>query len=259
MPVADINGHPTYFEDNGGSGPVIVLSHGFLMDHEMFTLQVGALGGEFRVITWDERGHGQTPAGGPFTYWDSAADVLALLDHLKIERAVLGGMSQGGFLSLRAALIAPERVKGLVLIDTQAGREDPEAIPLYRAMQAEWIANGPAAVQEAAAQLILGDGTPWEPWFAKWAAIPRDDLEAPLQCLVERDDISDRLAEITCPAIVFHGDADASISLDKAEMLCNGLVGCEELVVVRGGSHASNLTHPNEVNGPLIGFLRRHA
>jgi pimeloyl-ACP methyl ester carboxylesterase len=189
----------------------------------------------------------------------SAADVLAILDHLQIERAVLGGMSQGGFLSLRAALIAPDRVKALVLIDTQAGPEDPEVIPLYQSMQVEWMANGPAAIQEAAAHLILGDGTPWEPWFAKWAAIPRDALETPLQCLVEREDISDRLAEITCPAIVFHGDADVSISLDKAEILRDGLVGCEELVVVPGGSHASNLTHPIEVNGPLTVFLRRHS
>jgi 3-oxoadipate enol-lactonase len=259
MPIVQINGHSTYIEDSGGNGPTIVLSHGFLMDHEMFAPQVSALRDEFRVITWDERGHGQTPAGEPFTYWDSAADVLSILDYFEIERAVLGGMSQGGFLSLRAALIAPDRVKALVLIDTQAGREDPEVIPLYRSMQAEWIANGPTAIQEAVAQLILGNGTPWEPWFAKWAAFPRDGLETPLQCLVEREDISDRLAEIMCPAIIFHGDADVSISLDKAETLRNGLVGCEDLVVVPGGSHASNLTHPNDINDPLIGFLRRHA
>ena len=259
MPIAEVNGHHTYFEDSGGAGPAVVLSHGFLMDHEMFSPQVNALRRDFRIITWDERGHGQTPADGPFTYWDSAADLLAILDHLDIERAVLGGMSQGGFLSLRAALIAPERVNALVLIDTQAGPEDPEVIPLYGSMHDEWVANGPEAVQEAIAQLILGDGTPWDPWFAKWAAIPRDALELPLRCLVEREDISDRLAEIECPAIIFHGDADAAIPIDKAELLRDGLVGCEELVVVHGGSHASNLTHPNEVNDPLSGFLRRHA
>jgi 3-oxoadipate enol-lactonase len=68
--------------------------------------------------------------------------------------------------------------------------------------------------------------------------------------LAERENIAAQLAGITCPAIVFHGDADMSISLDAAEILCDGLVGCEELVVVGGGPHASNLTHPNEVNGP---------
>src|SRR5437588_9277108 len=113
MPFADVNGQHLYYEDFGGDsagdGVAVLFSHGFLMDHEMFAPQVEALAGEFRCITWDERGFGQTPADGPFSYWDSAADVLALLTHLGIERAVLAGMSQGGFLSLRAALTAPER------------------------------------------------------------------------------------------------------------------------------------------------------
>ena len=60
-----------------------------------------------------------------------------------IEQAVLGGMSQGGFLSLRAALLAPERVRALVLIDTQSGVEDPERLPAYRQMQQTWLAAGP--------------------------------------------------------------------------------------------------------------------
>jgi len=64
MPVATINGHPLYFEETG-SGPPVVFSHGFLMDHDMFAPQVEALAGEFRCITWDERGFGQTPAGAP--------------------------------------------------------------------------------------------------------------------------------------------------------------------------------------------------
>ena len=83
------------------------------------------------MITWDQRGHGGTPAPGPFSYWDSARDVLALLHHLGIERAVLGGMSRGGFLSLRAAMLAPQRVRGLILIDGQAGSEEEANRPGY--------------------------------------------------------------------------------------------------------------------------------
>ena len=96
----------------------------------MFAPQAAALAPEFRVIAWDERGFGETEFDGkPFTYWDSARDCLGLLDHLGIQQAVLGGMSQGGFLSLRAALLAPARVRALVLIDTQSGVEDPEQLP----------------------------------------------------------------------------------------------------------------------------------
>ncbi len=127
MSYADVNGQRIYYEDSGGSGPPVILAHGFLMDHEMFAPQVAALAPEFRVITWDERGFGLTEFDGkPFTYWDSANDCLGLLTHLGIDEAVVGGMSQGGFLSMRAALTSPERVKALVLLDTQAGKEPDE-------------------------------------------------------------------------------------------------------------------------------------
>ena len=132
MSYADVNGQRIYYEDSGGSGRPVILAHGFLMDHEMFAPQVAALVPEFRVITWDERGFGLTAFDGePFTYWDSANDCLGLLTHLGIDEAVVGGMSQGGFLSMRAALTSPERVKALVLLDTQSGKEDEAALEGY--------------------------------------------------------------------------------------------------------------------------------
>jgi 3-oxoadipate enol-lactonase len=259
VPFADVNGQHIYFEDSGGGGAAVLFSHGFLMDHEMFAPQVEALRDEFRCVTWDERGFGQTAASEPFSYWDSAADALALLDLLDIEAAVLAGMSQGGFIGLRAVLTAPARVKALVLIDTQAGVEDPVALPLYDAMHEEWVTNGPGNVQDAIGALILGGGLDGQPWFAKWAAAPKENLTPPYRCLVEREDITDRLGEIGCPAIVFHGDEDQAIPMEKAEALCAGLANCQGVVVVHGAAHASNLSHPDQVNGPLGEFLRKHA
>ncbi len=258
MPFAEVNGQRIRYEDSGGEGPPVVLSHGFLMDREMFAPQVDALAPEFRVIAWDERGFGGTEFDGqPFTYWDSARDCLGLLDHLEIDQAVLGGMSQGGFLSLRAALLAPERVRALVLIDTQSGVEDPERLPLYRQMQETWLTVGPIdELTHAVANLIIGDSDLNEVWIAKWKEMPRENMEAPGDCLFDRDDITDRLGDISCPAIVFHGTADASIEMERAEELSQGLTGARGLVRVEGGSHASNLTHPEAVNGPLIEFLR---
>src|SRR4029077_8504261 len=140
MTFADVNGQRIRFDDTEGDGPAVILAHGFLMDRTMFAPQVRALSGEFRVITWDERGFGETEFDGePFTYWDSARDCLALLDHLGIDQAIVGGMSQGGFLQLRPALLAPERERGLALIDPQAGTEDPERLPQYRQMQQTWL------------------------------------------------------------------------------------------------------------------------
>jgi len=241
MPFADVNGQHLYYEDGGGSGPAVIFSHGFLMDHEMFAPQVEALSDEFRCITWDERGFGSTPATAPFTYYDSAADCLALLDHLGIDQAVLAGMSQGGFIGLRAALTAPDRVKALVLIDTQAGTEDEAVAPAYEAMH------------------DAGPGIDPAPWLAKWNAVPRENLTFPFRCLMSRDDVSDRVGAISCPAIIFHGDEDQAIPLSKAEALCEALPNCEGVVVVKGAPHASNLSHPEQVNGPLREFLAKYA
>jgi pimeloyl-ACP methyl ester carboxylesterase len=256
---ADVNGQHIYFEDSGGSGPPVIFSHGFLMDHEMFAPQVEALSDEFRCIVWDERGFGQTPATGPFDYYDSARDCLAVLSHLGIEEAVLAGMSQGGFLSLRAALMAPERVKALVLIDTQAGTEAEEARAGYDLLRDEWLANGPANVQETVAGLILGGGYDPTPWFAKWAIWPREWFGHSYDCLVSRDDITSKIGSINCPAIIFHGDADQAIEMSRAEELSESLGHCEQIVVVEGAAHAGNLSHPDQVNPPLREFLRKYA
>jgi 3-oxoadipate enol-lactonase len=258
MPFAEVNGQRIRFEDSGGDGPAVILSHGFLMDRQMFAPQVDALAPAFRVITWDGRGFGETQfAGEPFTYWDSARDCLGLLDHLAIQSAVLGGMSHGGFLSLRAALLAPVRVRALVLIDTQAGGEDPEHLPAYRQMQQMWLQAGPVdELAETIANLIIGDPALNATWIAKWRQLPRQTLRAPGDCLMDRDDITDRLSEISCPAIVFHGTADLSIELERAHELCRGLSGCHGVVAIEGAPHAANLTHPQQVNGPLLDFLR---
>ena len=261
MPTAAVNGIQVSYADSGGDGPAVVLSHGYLMDASMFDAQVAALAPEYRVITWDQRGHGGTPAPGPFSYWDSARDVLALLDHLGIERAVLGGMSQGGFLSLRAALLAPQRVRGLVLIDSQAGTEEEASRPGYEQMHQMWLDQGPGPVQEIVAAIILGPGR-WDSWYAKWAGqyaqlAPGNlsQLTWAFRCLMDRDDITGRLDEVTCPALIVHGSEDAAIQVARAEKMRDGLVGPTTFTLIDGAPHASNVTHPGAVNAEIANFL----
>ena len=259
MPFADVNGQHIYFEDSGGDGAAVLFSHGFLMDHEMFEPQVAALSDEFRCITWDERGFGQTEASNDFTYWDSADDALALLDHVGVDSAFLVGMSQGGFLSMRAALRAPDRVLGLGLIDTQSGVEAEESRPVYDAMVDDWAANGPSdELAGSVAGIIMSPGYDHASWIAKWQSRPKESIRVPYRTLMGRDDITDRLGEITAPAIVFHGEADAAIPMEKAEQLQRELGKCDELVRIPGAGHASNLSQADAVNGPLREFLRRH-
>jgi 3-oxoadipate enol-lactonase len=262
MPTAAVNGTQVSYADSGGDGPAVVLSHGYLMDASMFDAQVASLAPEYRVITWDQRGHGGTLAPGPFSYWDSARDVLALLDHLGIGEAVLGGMSQGGFLSLRAAVLAPQRVRGLVLIDSQAGTEAEASRPAYEQLHQTWLDQGPEAVQEIVATLILGPGQ-WDTWYAKWAEQYAKgpgtvrQLTWAFRCLMDRDDIAGRLGEVTCPALIVHGGEDAAIPLARAEQLRDGLAGPTTFALIDGAPHASNVTHPDAVNAEIVTFLHR--
>jgi pimeloyl-ACP methyl ester carboxylesterase len=264
VPFADVNGQRIHYEDTGGDGagnaPAVLFSHGFLMDREMFASQVDALAPEFRCITWDERGFGLTEATAAFTFWDSASDALALLDALDVTSAVFAGMSQGGFVALRAALTAPDRVKALVLIDTQAGPEAAEVQPVYDAMVEDWTTNGPQdALAEAVASIIFGGGYDPAPWIAKWQAQPKENIRLPYGALVGRDDVTNRLSAIDAPAIVFHGEEDAAIPMHKAEELDAKLANSVGLVRIPGAGHASNLSHPDAVNGPLLEFLRKYA
>ena len=257
MPHAEVNGQQVYYEDSGGDGPPMILSHGFLMDHEMFRHQVAAFTPAYRVIAWDERGFGETRTDGePFTYWDSARDLFGLLDHLGIERAVLVGMSQGGYLSLRAALLQPDRVRALVLIDTQSPPEDPDKIAGYRAMIDAWVEGGyQEELASVVAGLIVGDPDEEERWKAKWRRWPAERLRQAGPALLDRDDITDRLGEIDAPALVIHGAGDLAIPVARAEELCAALPDCRGVVVVEGAAHAANLSHPDVVNAAMRDFL----
>jgi pimeloyl-ACP methyl ester carboxylesterase len=256
MAFAPVNGQNIHYQDTGGDGPAVVLGHGFLMDLEMFAPQVAALRETYRVITWDERGFGATEFDGkPFTYWDSASDCLGLMTHLGIDRAVVGGMSQGGYLSLRAALTAPDRVRALVLLDTGADAEHPDVAAGYQQMIDTWSTVGPVdELAEIIANIIIADPDENTKWIAKWKARPQELIVQPGACLVGRDDVTARLGEITCPALVVHGTEDTAITMDKAEAMAAGLVGCGGVVQV-GGAHAASLTNPEPVNAAILEFL----
>lgn len=257
MPIADVNGQSIAYLDTGGDArSAIIWSHGFLMDHTMFAAQIEALSGDHRCIAWDERGFGGTPATAPFTYWDSADDAIALLDHLGVAEAVFAGMSQGGFISLRAALAHPSRVRGLILIDTHAGSETDDNIAQYRAMIDHWLSDAPLGeVGELVAGLILGRPELAAAWIPIWEQRRHEMGEHPGNALLQRDDISDRLGEITCPALIIHGDADAAFPLDAAQQMADRIAGPTSMVVMPGGSHAASMTHPDETNAAIASFM----
>src|SRR5207244_2711662 len=104
---------------------------------------VDALAGEYRCLTWDERGHGMTECNSAFDYYDLAADALGLLAEVGASHAVFAGMSQGGWLSQRVALTAPDKVRGLVLVGTSLPLMSDEEVAGFTQLSQGWLGMGP--------------------------------------------------------------------------------------------------------------------
>jgi 3-oxoadipate enol-lactonase len=256
MTFIPVNGHRIYVEDTGGDGPVLIFSHGFILDHSMWDPTVAALTGEARCITWDERGHGMTECLGPFDFWDSASDLIGILDALGVDRAVAVGMSQGGFLTIRAALERPDRFEAVVLSDTAAGVDGEEIVAAYRSMQAAWEADGPVGeVATIQADLIFGPDFDATAWIGKWQTKAPSERHDAWNTVIERDDVSHRLGEIGCPTLVVNGTNDQAFGLDVARGICEGLGDCRGVVPIEGAAHAPPVSHPERFVEVLRTFL----
>jgi pimeloyl-ACP methyl ester carboxylesterase len=262
MPEFDGTGWKLHYEDSGGDGPPILLIHGLLMDNTMFDPQVEALNDRYRIVRPDLRGHGASEhRAEDYTQWDLMEDHVALLDSLGIDRAMWGGVSQGGFQSLRAALRHPERVPGLVLIDTQAGSEDENRAPMYEAF-AEIVATDGwnDHILENSCISMFGTSASEElkeHWKKRWAAQETFDARQDMWSVSRREDITDRLKEIEQPAVVIHGEEDAAIDMERAEQLADGLPNVIEFVKVPRAGHSSTVEQPDLVTEAMERFLQK--
>ncbi|MFC8530873.1 alpha/beta fold hydrolase [Nocardia sp. NPDC057227] len=248
-----------HYEDSGGTGPVVLLAHEFFMDRTMFAAQQAALTPEFRIVAWDARGHGRSRDQRlPFTFWTAARDALTVLDHIGVERAVVGGTAQGGFTALRAALLAPERVAGLILISTEAGglsREQSTATLRFLDLWYDEHSRERAAQQLA--RWLIGDDDWYRAiWTRRWLGQGRRDIEVAAHCVLARDSVADRLGEITCPALVIHA-TDSGIARARSRELARGLPDATYLEI-DGARLAVTMTHPEPVNTAIGRFLRAH-
>ncbi|UFS93244.1 alpha/beta fold hydrolase [Nocardia huaxiensis] len=233
------------------------------MDESMFEpMREPLAAAGINLVTVDARCHGrtQTPEGEQFSYWDLAADAFAVLDHLGIEQAVIGGMSQGGFTAMRMALAEPERVRGLALLDTEGDACTPAELAFYRTFFERWLSPEPIAplVAELAPQLIGGtDPRLWRVWTSRWYASDRQALAPAARCLMDRRSVLHRLPEITAPALIVRGSHDGTSTAQKSELLAAGLPGAAGVVTVPGAGHGTAWTHPDVVAPLLIRLVQR--
>lgn len=250
------DGQRIFYTDSGASGLAVILAHGFLMDRTMFEPVHQAIGADYRLITWDARSFGESGWNGkPYSCWDSAADMIALLDHLGVKKAVIGGMSQGGYSSMRVALRWPERVRGLVLLSTMGTLRAAEGLNMFREMAATLRAHGfVEPMMEGLAQTLLGDSRYWEPWVTRWRALDPEAIAAGVDQLIARDDIAGELAKLTFPTFVAHGTADHGTEICHAQALVD-VLRAGPVTCLEGGAHAAAYTHADQLVGPLRAWL----
>lgn len=263
MPRAQINGQGLHYTDTGNSEKdAIVFLHGFLMDGRMFASQIEHLRDDYRCVTFDARVFGQTEWDGEaFDLYDTVSDCIGLMDHLGIERAVIAGMSQGGYAALRLALRNPERVAGLVLMST-SGQVDPEmARGMFLETRDTWAQAGPVQpLVEGLAGALLGPKEKasefWDTWLPRWKEYPGQGIFHGMNNLLDRDDIEERLGEITQPVLLSHGTEDVGMPIATSEFLAEKLPGVTGFVRIEGAAHTANMTHPEQLEQPLATFLK---
>ncbi|HEX9712026.1 MAG TPA: alpha/beta hydrolase [Actinomycetota bacterium] len=264
MPTAQAGEITIGYDVHGKDGDWLVLVMGHAYARWAWNWQVSGLAERFRVVTFDNRGIGETGAPpAPYTVEQMAADTVALLDALGIERAHLIGTSLGGCIALEVALSYPERVERLVLACTSLGGASPKSYPLMPAVVRiiEEAANEPAEVRlrrgtenafapgfvaehpEVIDQVLAlrdATGQPLEAWLAQATAYPAYDA-------------TDRVASLATETLVVTGDQDNVIDARNSRVLAE-MIPNASLIEMDGG-HLFFIEQPERFNDLAARFL----
>lgn len=255
------------YANERGRGAPLVLLHAFPLSAAMWMPQREGLSDRCRVITPDLRGFGGSVLGDDEPSLEAmAGDVAALLDTMGIHRAVIGGLSMGGYVAMALCRHHPERILGLVLADTKAGA-DPEPARANRERIAQRLdddGNAGVLVDEVLPKLVgpttlrqralvygrvrgLVQATP--PPAAAWAE----------RAMATRPDSFDTLRETRIPALVIVGAEDAVATEEDARAMAEALPNSELIVIPRSG-HLTSVEQPelfNEAVGEFVSAVAR--
>jgi len=249
VPLLDRDGVKIYYEDHG-HGPPILLSHGYSATCRMWNEQIAALVARNRVIVWDMRGHGESDdPDDPAAY--SAAltveDMAALLHRCRIDRAIIGGLSLGGYMSLAFHLAHPEMVRALMLFDTGPGFRNADA-------RRAWNERAQQRARDLETRGFAALGESDEVRLSKHRSA-RGLAGAARGMLAQADDdhIIAGLDKITVPTLVLVG-ADDTHFLAAADYMARKIPGATRVTIPDAG-HASNLHQPAAFNRAVKDFL----
>ena len=243
----------------------VVFIHGFPFSHEMWKPQLDVVGKMYRVIAYDLRGHGASYVGeGQYTIEGHVDDLIALLDHLQVRKAVVVGLSMGGYIALRAIERNPERFRAVALCDTRSEADSNEGKLKRFASIVAVKKNGSAAFADGFAKAVFAPET-----FQKnpeavqtirsiISRTPELSIAGTQLALASRTDTTASLSKIRMPTLILVGEHDAttppSVSLAMHERIPGS-----ELHIVPHAAHVSNMENADFFNEKLLGFLARVA
>lgn len=252
MPHVEREGVNLYYEDHG-AGPAVLLSHGYSATSKMWAEQAAAFKDRYRVITWDMRGHGDTDSPkDPSAYSEAhtVEDMAAILDACGIERAVIGGLSLGGYMSLAFHLKYPGRVRALMLFDTGPGYKNPDARHAWNERAEKWAETLEDKGLDALA--IMGSDEMRKDWHRS-----AEGLAGAARGMLSQVDsrVIESLPGIQAPTLVLVGANDEPF-LAPTDYMAKKIPNANRVVIMDAG-HASNLHQPASFNDAMAAFLER--
>jgi len=257
-----INDLSVSYNDEGKTGdPVLIFIHGFPFNKSMWNKQTEALKENYRVIAYDVRGHGNSDAGTEdFSIDLFAEDLLNLMDALKIDKAMLCGLSMGGYIALNAVENYPDRFDALILSDTTCTADTPEAKE-KRMKTIESIRKD--GVEKFADESVKNLFAP-ESFSTKKLEIAavkemivnttEESLFKTLRAFYERKETCSKLPDIYVPVLIMVGNEDKITPLTAAQFM-NEKIKDSLLSIIEHAGHLSNIENPSEFNNQLEEFV----
>jgi pimeloyl-ACP methyl ester carboxylesterase len=251
--------------EDRGEGPVVLLVHGFPLDHTMWRFQVEGLSDAYRLIAPDLRGFGKsgvTP--GKVSMEQLADDLAGLLDALQIAGPVVFcGLSMGGYVGWQFWRKHRDRLAAMILCDTRAVADTPEAAAMRRQMADDVLARGSVVAAEAMRPKLFGESTRREqPEVVEQLGRVMEStnpvgVAAAQRGIAERIDASGLLGEIASPVLVIVGEHDAISTAAEMRQIAKAIPGAEYCEIPDAG-HMAPLEKPDVVNARIRAFLQQH-
>lgn len=241
----------------------VIFIHGFPFDKSIWNDQIASLPANVQGISYDIRGFGESTTRHHFFNIDLfAQDLLSFIESLSLKNCILCGISMGGYIALRAYEIAPDKIGGLILCDTNSSADGNEAkLKRFKSIQ-QIIDGGKQEFTETFIENVFSastlKGNPQVVSFLRSVILNTSDetICATLLALASRTDTSHVLPQVNVPVLIIRGEEDKLMSQEQTDQLING-ISQSEFINIKDSGHLPNLENPKDFNYALASFLTK--